>query len=86
MECVEDKSDVIVLWGLVTARVRAFYTAWSRFIWVVSMLRKRELQNSSLAWTIDVVIVDAVLKSSRGRILRLGLRMCIKQERGRWVM
>jgi len=52
VECVEDKSDVIVLWGLVTARVRAFYTARRRYIWVVSMLRKRELQNSSLAWTI----------------------------------
>src|SRR6218665_3173552 len=44
------------------------------------MLRKRELQYSSLAWTINVAMVDAVLRSSIGRIRRRS-RICMKQER-----
>jgi len=35
---------------------------------------------SALTWTIDAAMVDAVLRSSIGRILRRS-RICMKQER-----
>ena len=42
---------------------------------------------SNIAWTIglDVAMVDAVLRSNIGRILRRS-RICMKQERERWAM
>src|SRR6218665_2676121 len=59
--------------------------SWRRCLWVESRLRKRELQLSNLEWTMEVAMVEAVLKSSMGR-MRQRSRMCMKQERERLEM
>src|SRR6218665_3333272 len=46
---------------------RAFRITWSRFIWVMSVFRQRELQQSNIAWTIDVASEDFKLYASVDR-------------------
>jgi len=62
-----------------------FWISCRRCIWVRLRLRKRELQKSSFEWTMEVAMVEAVLKSSMGRMRRRS-RMYIKHERERLKM
>lgn len=59
----DSKSDVVMFGGLVTARMGKSILSWRLFIWVMAVFRKK-LQESYLGWTIDVAVVDAVLKLS----------------------
>jgi len=73
---------------LVTSRVRAFWIDWRRFIWVISIYAQKKriavVDMCTLTWIKDVAIVDAVLRSSIGRILQRS-RICMKQDLERWV-
>ena len=70
VECFQKKRDVVVFWGFSSSMDESILNSLKAVYFVRSMFRKRELQWSNLAWTIDVAMVDAVLRSSIVRILQ----------------
>ena len=50
-------------WGVLTARAREFRSSWRRDICFCDKIRQSELQWSSLQYTREVAIADAVLRS-----------------------